>query len=340
MRPHAVTPIAMTMGEPGGIAEEITIKTWQALHQDKESPVFFIVDDPTRFTRSNIPVKIITKPAEAKTVFTAALPILPLGETVKAIPGIASPQTARAVIKSIKKTVALCAKNEACAVVTNPIQKKALADIGFNFPGHTEYLADLTKTMSFSPRTRGPVMMLAGPDLRTIPITVHHALKDAITLLDPNSIAQKIRIAHESLKEEFGIDNPRIAVAGLNPHSGESGLFGNEEIDIIAPVIERLRNEGLDLQGPHPADTMFHEEARARYDVALCMYHDQALIPVKTLDFHKTVNVTLGLPIIRTSPDHGCALDIAGKNCARPDSLIAALYLAKKMADQKQKKSL
>jgi len=233
------------------------------------------------------------------------------------------------VIESITRAVELSKYGAASAVVTNPIQKSALYDAGFKHPGHTEFLAELA-----GPDTV-PVMMLANSKLRVVPLTIHIALSDVPKQLTADLIIKRCRITAVSLQKDFGIGNPRLAVAGLNPHAGEDGAMGSEEQTIMAPAIEALRAEGLNVIGPLPADTMFHEEARANYDVALCPYHDQALIPVKTLDFHGGVNVTLGLPFIRTSPDHGTALNIAGKGIARPDSLIAALKMAAEMATKR-----
>ena len=208
---------------------------------------------------------------------------------------------------------------------------------GFRFPGHTEYLADLTsKAPMPTGGKRGPVMMLSGPQLRTVPVTIHQSVKDAIAGLRPDLIIKTALVTHEALKNDFGIASPRLAISGLNPHAGEEGMFGAEDAMIIAPAVDELKAMGVDARGPLPADTMFHEDARAKYDAALCMLHDQALIPAKTLAFHEAVNVTLGLPIIRTSPDHGAALDIAGKGIARPDSLIAAIKLAAQMASRRR----
>ena len=344
-------PLALTMGEPGGISAEITVKAWQyltqndvanttQLHPDKQAQSFFVISDPNLYQAYGIPIIPIKNPADAHGAFHQGLPVFvgSKGSTIGAVDAVlgnAQAKTAQAVLQSIKSAVSLCLEGAAHAVVTNPIQKKALIEQGFQFPGHTEYLADLTREHPMAKnRHRGPVMMLAGPDLKTIPASVHIALKDVASTITSKDIIRIAHIAHESLKYEFKIKNPRIAIAGLNPHAGEGGLFGDEDIKIIDPAIQHLQSKNIDAVGPLPADTMFHKEARAHYDVAICMYHDQALIPVKTLDFHGTVNTTLGLPIIRTSPDHGCALDIAGKNIARPDSLISAINLASTLASQ------
>ncbi|MEL6426015.1 MAG: 4-hydroxythreonine-4-phosphate dehydrogenase PdxA, partial [Pseudomonadota bacterium] len=243
--------------------------------------------------------------------------------------GTPTPANAPWIIDLISDGVDLCRTGAATALITNPINKKALKDgAAFAFPGHTEFLADLCNV----PR---PVMMLAGPELRVVPVTIHIALADVQAALTPTLIEETIRITAEGLRTDFGVEAPRLAVAGLNPHAGEGGAMGSEEIDVITPVLDRLRGEGFALTGPASADTMFHADARSRYDAAICMYHDQALIPLKTLSFADGVNVTLGLPIIRTSPDHGTAYDIAGQGIADPQSLLAALELAFRMAEQR-----
>ena len=242
------------------------------------------------------------------------------------------PANGHAVIKSIERAVTLALEGAAGGVVTCPIHKASLISAGFPYPGHTEFLAALCSTEH---EPIEPVMMLACPELRVVPITIHCGLKDVFAALTTERILHQARIVAHALKEDFGIGKPRLAVAGLNPHAGESGAFGREEIEIIAPAVETLRAEEIDIIGPLAADSMFHAKARARYDVALCMYHDQALIPLKTIDFDKGVNVTLGLPIIRTSPDHGTAFDIAGTGKASPDSLIAAIEMAGSMAQHR-----
>ena len=322
------------MGDPGGVSDEISINAWRALRH--EHAPFFLIDAPHRFDGKNCPIKIISAPNEAPAAFKDALPILPLNGNVSAIPGQSDPSNASAVIESIERAVGFALDGSAAGVVTNPIQKSTLMTAGFAFPGHTEFLAALTQSAPMPDnRLRGPVMMLAGPQLRSVPVTIHHSVKEAINLITPDLIVRTGRIVAESLRHEFSIPAPRLAISGLNPHAGEEGALGAEDAMIIAPAVDELRIEGIDARGPLPADTMFHEEARATYDAALCMLHDQALIPAKTLAFHDAVNVTLGLPIIRTSPDHGTALDIAGKAIARADSLIAAIKLAAQMATQR-----
>ncbi len=316
-------PLAITMGEPAGIGGEITLAAWAT----RRVPPFVLVDDPARIEALAahlglaVPVAAVASPAEAAEAFGAALPVLPLPEPVPLALGTPSPGTAPAVLESIRTAVALARSGAASGVVTNPIHKAVLIDAGFRHPGHTEFLAELGHV----PRT---VMMLAGPDLRVVPVTIHIALKAVPAALTQDEIIETGRITAKALREDFGIESPRLAVAGLNPHAGEDGKMGTEDRDLIAPAVATLQAEGIGAFGPLSADTLFHARARATYDAALCMYHDQALIPIKTLAFDEGVNVTLGLPFVRTSPDHGTALDIAGKGIARPDSLIAAINLA------------
>jgi 4-hydroxythreonine-4-phosphate dehydrogenase len=329
-------PVAVTMGEPGGIGAETTIKAWGALNST--GPAFLLIDDPARIESMGARVARITSPAEAGAAFQRALPVLDLDETVEARPGVADPVNAPSVIASIDRAVALALKGEAIGVATNPIQKAALAAAGFRFPGHTEYLGALTEKAAMpAGRRRGPVMMIASRTLKTVPLTIHAPVKDVAALLTEDLIVETAMIVIEALAQDFGLPRPRLAIAGLNPHAGEDGALGREEIKVIAPAVGRLRAIAqADIAGPLSADTMFHEAARARFDAALCMYHDQALIPVKTLAFAEAVNLTLGLPIIRTSPDHGTALDIAGKGLADPSSLIAAIRLADEMGRRRR----
>lgn len=317
------------MGEPAGIGGEIALLAWLRRHEEALPP-FLLLDDPARLRALavrhgwTIPLHIIEMPAEAVSAFGRALPVLPVPLPALPQPGIPDRRNAPAVLHAIELATALCRRGEAGGVVTNPIHKAALYDAGFPHPGHTEFLAALCET----PR---PVMMLASDRLRVVPVTIHVSLRLAIDQLTPDLIIETGRITATDLREKFGIARPRLAVAGLNPHAGESGSMGSEDAAIVAPAVAQLQAEGIDARGPLPPDTMFHAEARAGYDAAICMYHDQALIPIKTLDFDRAVNVTLGLPIIRTSPDHGTAFDIAGKGIARPDSLIAALRMAAAM---------
>jgi 4-hydroxythreonine-4-phosphate dehydrogenase len=319
------------MGEPGGIGGELTLKAWRALSGG--DTCFFVIDDPARLERLGAEVATIASPAEAPGVFASRLPVLDIGAAIDVAPGRAEPENAAHVIASIERAVALALSGEAGGVVTNPIQKSALIAAGFPFPGHTEFLGELTKAAPMpGARRRGPIMMLSGRDLRTVPVTIHMSLAKAAATLTSEAIVHAGLVTAESLARDFSIDRPRLAIAGLNPHAGEAGALGAEDETIVAPAVAALRRAGIEARGPLPADTMFHESARAGYDAALCMYHDQALIPIKTIAFHDAVNVTLGLPIIRTSPDHGTALDIAGAGVARPDSLIAAIRLAAEMA--------
>ena len=324
-------PLALTMGEPAGIGGEIALRAW--LQRAGRRP-FFMLDDPRRLRRIAealrlpVPIRPIGEAAEAMAEFDTALPVLPLSVPVDAEPGRPEPRHAAMVLESITRAVALTQSGAAAAIVTNPIQKSVLYAAGFSHPGHTEFLAALTGAPQ-------PVMLLAVPGLRVVPVTVHVPLARVPGLL---SVERIQRIAHgvaDGLVADFGIARPRLAFAGLNPHAGEDGALGLEDREIIAPALARLRAEGIDAIGPLPADTMFHAAARATYDVALCMYHDQALIPLKTLDFEHGVNITLGLPVVRTSPDHGTALDIAGKGQASPASLLAALDMAAQLANHR-----
>ena len=314
-------PLALTMGDPAGIGGEIAVAAWRA-----GAPLFFAIDDPARLAALGAPVAEIEDPAQAEAVFPLALPVLPERLPKTPRPGAPDPANAASVVASITRAVALTQAGAAAAVVTNPINKQALREgAGFAFPGHTEFLAHLGGV-------ERAVMLLAGPQLRVVPVTIHVSLAEAARSLSGAAITATIRILAAALRRDFALPAPRIAVAGLNPHAGEGGAMGREEITIIAPALDALRAEGIDVRGPLPADTMFHAAARARYDAAVCMYHDQALIPIKTLDFDRGVNVTLGLPFIRTSPDHGTAYDIAGQGVASPVSLIEALRLAASMA--------
>ena len=314
-------PIALTCGEPGGVGPELAVAARAAL---PDLP-FFWIGDP-RHLPAGSAVQLIDSPDQTASVPPRALPVLAHRFAAENPPGVLVPENARGVIEVIERAVQLAQSGAASAVCTAPLHKKALKDgAGFAFPGHTEFLAHLAGVENV-------VMMLASALLRVVPATIHIALSEVPRALTPALLEQTIRITHAGLVSDFSLKNPRLAVAGLNPHAGEGGAMGHEEIDLIAPTIARLRAEGLDITGPLSADTMFHPRARAGYDAAICMYHDQALIPIKTLDFDGGVNVTLGLPFIRTSPDHGTACDIAGRGIARPDSLIAALRLARDMA--------
>jgi 4-hydroxythreonine-4-phosphate dehydrogenase len=329
-------PLALTMGEPAGIGGEIALQVWSR-RRDDDVPPFYLIDDPGRLAALaaglgwNVPVAIIAAAAEAEARFAEALPVLPVGGAVHGAAGRPDPADAQIVIASIDAAVADVRAGRAAAIVTNPINKDVLYRAGFRHPGHTEYLAELAGTGTDA------VMMLASPELRVVPVTIHLSLRAAIGQLSTAAILRAGRVTHQALRRDFGVAAPVLAVAGLNPHAGESGGLGREDIEIVAPAIAALRQDGIDARGPLAADTMFHAAARRGYDAALCMYHDQALIPIKTLDFDGAVNVTLGLPFIRTSPDHGTAFDIAGRGVARPGSLIAALKLAAGMAARRRR---
>lgn len=324
----------MSVGDPSGIGPEVALAAWKR-RQEGSVPAFYLLADPALvaaralLVKANIPIAETT-PEKASAVFADALPIVPLEAKFVDSVGHPDPANAKGVIEAIDRAVADSLAGRAAAVVTCPIAKKPLYDAGFGFPGHTEYLAHLATRHSDQPVM--PVMLLAGPDLRTVPVTIHIPLAAAPKVLTTDLIVATARVTAHDLKNRFGIESPRLAIAGLNPHAGEGGSMGREDLEIVAPAVEILRSEGIDARGPLPADTLFHRRARAGYDVALCMYHDQALIPAKTLAFDEAVNVTLGLPFIRTSPDHGTAFDIAGRGIARPDSLIAALRLAAELA--------
>jgi 4-hydroxythreonine-4-phosphate dehydrogenase len=326
--------IALTCGEPAGIAPEITAKAWTAIHQRKELAFFLIGDADYLSSRATGAVKIekIASPKDAAAAFRNALPVLHRQMEMHPRPSEIEPATAKAVIAAIDEAVKLCRSGAASAMVTNPIQKEALYHAGFTHQGHTDYIAALA-AKGGAPIQE--VMMLAGGGLRAVPVTVHIALKDVPGRLTADAIVAQSRVVAADLKRYFGIAQPRLLVTGLNPHAGENGAMGTEEQTIILPAVNQLRSEGLDIKGPVSADTAFSTDMRGTYDAAICMYHDQALIPVKTLDFHGGVNVTLGLPFIRTSPDHGTALNLAGTGKANPASLIAAIELAAEMAQQR-----
>lgn len=333
--------LAVSSGDPSGIGPEIAISAWSR-REDMHLAAFFLLADPdlmaSRAARLGLDIPLeITTPELATDVFRRALPIVPLKNRQSDLPGIPSVDNAAGTVEAIETAVSLTLSSRARAVVTCPIAKKPLYEAGFTYPGHTEFLAHLaSKHLGYEVT---PVMMLAGPLLRAVPVTIHIALSKVPAVLDTQSILIVSRITALALKDQFGIAAPRLAIAGLNPHAGEDGTMGMEDERIVRPAVETLRAEGIDARGPLPADTMFHAAARAGYDAAICMYHDQALIPVKTLGFDDSVNVTLGLPFVRTSPDHGTAFDIAGTGQARPDSLIAALRLADELAShQKQQK--
>jgi len=332
MSAGSIPPIALTMGEPAGIGGEITLKAWQS--RKRGDRPFFTIDDPARLEalakslNLAVPVIEIGGPEEASGAFGKGLPVVaqPLAATVA--PGQPDATNVAVIVAGLDRAVALTREGRAAAVVTNPIHKATMYAGGFAYPGHTEYLGALAE--------RTPQMMLAVPGLRVVPVTVHVALADVPKRLSSAAIVAAGRITAEALRRDFGIAEPRLTVAALNPHAGEASAMGAEERDIIAPAIETLRGDGIEASGPAPADTLFHPRAREGYDAALCMYHDQALIPLKTIDFDHGVNITLGLPFARTSPDHGTALAIAGRGEANPASLIAAIAMAGEMAARRR----
>lgn len=326
-------PLALTVGDPAGVGPELAAKVWLA-RRDTGCPPFYLIGDPdqlaARARAIGLELRLAeTEPGKASSLFEAALPVVPLRNRLAEHLGRVETANNRGILESIDRAVDDCFAGLAGAVVTNPIAKKSLYESGFAFPGHTEYLAHLA--MLRTGKACRPVMMLAAPGLRAVPVTIHEALAKVPALLTETLIVETVRIAAADLTNRFGIARPRLAVAGLNPHAGEGGTMGSEDETIVRPAIAALKAEGIDAFGPLPADTMFHPEARRGYDAAVCMYHDQALIPVKTLAFDEAVNVTLGLPFVRTSPDHGTAFDIAGTGRARPDSLLAALKLAARL---------
>ena len=325
-------PLALSLGDPAGIGPEITVKAWAALRGT--GPAFMVVGDAQALSASAAGASIVRRvagPEEAREVFPDAIPVLDSALSSQVVAGQPSAAHAPAVIRWIETGVGLALSGRVSGLVTAPIAKAPLYEAGFKFPGHTEFLAELTAAQGYD-GARGPVMMLTAGGLRVSLVTIHEPLARVPGLLTIEKIVNAGLVTAQALRRDFGIAEPRLAVAGLNPHAGESGSLGREEIEIVAPAVRALRDLGVDAKGPSPADTLFHAEARAGYDAALCLYHDQALIPVKMLDFWGGVNVTLGLPIVRTSPDHGTGFDIAGRGVARPDSLIAAVRLAAEIA--------
>ncbi|WP_421935404.1 4-hydroxythreonine-4-phosphate dehydrogenase PdxA [Phenylobacterium sp.] len=329
-------PLALTLGDPAGIGPEIVVKAWRALRLER-IPFFVVGDARTVASAANgdgDAVRTISSPDEADAIFPDAIPLLDLPLMTPVVAGQPSPVAAGAIIQWIETAVGLALSGAVSGVVTAPIAKAPLYAAGFKFPGHTEFLGELTSAASFD-GARGPIMMLTAGDLRATLVTVHEPLSRVADKLTRDAIVHAGLVTAQAMQRDFGIAAPRIAVAGLNPHAGESGTIGQEEVRLVEPAVRALRDLGIDAKGPYPADTMFPAEVRATYDAALCLYHDQALIPVKMLDFWGGVNVTLGLPIVRTSPDHGTAFDIAGRGIARPDSLIAAIRLAAEIAERR-----
>jgi len=326
-------PLALSLGDPAGVGPEIVAKAWAALRES--GPAFVVIGDAELLasaTRAGgAGIRRVGAPSEAALAFGASIPVIDAPLASPVVSGQPSAAHAPQIIRWIETGVGLALSRQVGGLVTAPIAKAPLYEAGFKFPGHTEFLAELTLTAA-QDGVRGPVMMLVAGDLRVALVTIHEPLAKVAGLLSVEKIVNAGLCTAQALKRDFGIARPRLAVAGLNPHAGESGSIGREDVEVIAPAVAAMRAQGVDVRGPLAADTLFHDEARATYDAALCMYHDQALIPVKMLDFWGGVNVTLGLPIVRTSPDHGTGFDIAGRGQARPDSLIAAIRLAAEIA--------
>jgi 4-hydroxythreonine-4-phosphate dehydrogenase len=330
------SPLALTLGEPAGIGPDITFAAWRRRAEFGLAP-FYLLADPAFVARRaeriapDVTIAVV-EPQAAGTAFEVALPVVDIGVTVTAEPGRPDRSSAPAALTAIRRAVADVSTGVASAIVTNPIAKNVLYRSGFAEPGHTEYLGKLVEEAT-GVAVR-PVMMLWSPELAVVPVTIHLALKEVVARLTTDLIVETGRIVARDLRDRFDIARPRLAIAGLNPHAGEDGALGDEDQTVVRPAVERLKSEGINARGPLPADSLFHEAARASYDVALAMYHDQALIPIKTLAFDHAVNVTLGLPFVRTSPDHGTAFDIAGTGRADPASLVAALQLAARLSSR------
>jgi 4-hydroxythreonine-4-phosphate dehydrogenase len=329
-----VQPLALTLGEPAGIGPDLALAVWSR-RSELDVPPFYLVADPDflklRAEQLGLDVPIATvTPRAAAAAFGSALPVVAIDVAVTAAPGRPDRSSAPAAVASIRRATADVMAGSAAAVVTNPVAKNVLYNWGFAEPGHTEFLATLVHEATG--KSLRPVMMLWSPELAVVPVTIHLPLKDIFKQLSVELVVDTGRIVAHDLATRFGLSHPRLVLAGLNPHAGEAGTLGEEDGAIVAPAVARLVADGIDARGPLPADSLFHAQARATYDVALCMYHDQALIPIKTLAFDHAVNVTLGLPFVRTSPDHGTAFDIAGTGRADPTSLVAALRLAARLA--------
>jgi 4-hydroxythreonine-4-phosphate dehydrogenase len=337
-----VQPLVLTLVEPAGIGPDLALSIWQR-RAELDIPPFYMVADAHFLARRartlglDVPIASVA-PAAAAASFRTALPVVPLDAQVSAEPGRPDRSSAPAAVASIRRAVADVMAGAASAVVTNPIAKNVLYSWGFAEPGHTEFLAKLVQEATG--KVLHPVMMLWSPELAVVPVTIHLPLREIFAQLSTELIVDTGRIVARDLEQRFGLRHPRLTVTGLNPHAGEAGTLGEEDETIVAPAVARLAADGIDVRGPLPADSLFHERARATYDAALCMYHDQALIPIKTLAFDHAVNVTLGLPFVRTSPDHGTAFDIAGTGSADPASLIAALRLARRLATAAQAERL
>lgn len=330
-------PLAVSLGDPAGIAPELICAAWAA-RKEHRLPAFFVCGGASILAAAAatrglpIPVEVVRSPDEAADVFARALPVL-AGADGDYRPGAPDPSGARLAFHSLKDATALAVSGRASGLVTGPIAKAQLADVGFDYPGQTEFVAAACGIAADD-----AVMLLTGPSLRTVPLTVHVALADVPRLVTTDLVVRRARITAQGLRQDFGIASPRLAIAALNPHGGEGGKFGNEDALVVAPAVRQLRAEGIDASGPHSADALFTPHMRSSFDVAICMYHDQALIPIKALDFDEGVNMTLGLPIIRTSPDHGTAFAIAGKGSAHPGAMIAAIRLAGEAAERRARR--
>lgn len=326
-----IKPLAIALGDPAGIGPEIVARAW-ANREESELPVFFAVGDIRSITAVwDGPVLPISSPDEAAKLFDRGLPLIQVADANPPIPGQPDLEGARCALDSLELATGLVWSGAASALVTGPVCKAQLYSIGFTHPGQTEFVAE-----RFGISCDNAVMMLAGPDVKVVPVTTHIPLAQVPSHIDAELICAKVRVTVRALQRDFGIPDPRIAIAGLNPHAGENGEIGREEIDIIEPAIRQLQEEGFAVVGPLAADTMFHSRARSQYDAAICLYHDQALIPLKTLHFDEGVNITLGLPAVRTAPDHGTAFDIAGKGIAREDAMVAAIRMAAACAERRQ----
>lgn len=324
-------PLAVTLGDPAGIGPEIIGRAWECLHAERLHPFVAVgALEPFKAVWDG-PLRAVSSLEEAVTVFDSALPVLCVGELPGHVPGAPSPDGARLAIAALERAIQLVLGGQALAVVTAPVSKSELKAVGYAFPGQTEFVAERTGV-----NPADAVMMLAGPTVRAVPVTIHIPLRQVPDALTSDMIVQRAEVTARALREDFGIPAPRLAIAGLNPHAGEDGMLGHEDNAVLRPAIEQLRAKGLDIAGPVPADALFAPHIRQRYDAMLCMYHDQALIPVKALDFDQGVNTTLGLPIVRTSPDHGTAFDIAGKGLARPNAMIAAITMAAECASRRK----
>ena len=320
-------PVVITCGDPAGVGPEVAVSAWKAL-QD-QIPLCLIIDP--KFLPSNIDIKVLSEPPTARDIEKNTLTVIAQKFDGNSIAGKPSLKHAEPIIQVVERAVEFAKSGKCSAICTMPISKSILKDgANFRFPGHTEFLAHLDKSRNFG-------MMLVNRYLRVVPATIHVPIKDITKYLNAEKIEKIIKITHEELDKRFSISNPKIWISGLNPHAGENGTIGDEEKEFISPVIKKLQSEGFELLGPISADTMFYEKKRRKFDAAICMYHDQALIPIKTLDFHTSVNLTIGLSFIRTSPDHGTAFDIAGKNLANPTSAIEAIKLAWRLAKKEQR---